>query len=584
MQRSWAAGRLCDAILEASELGGLGARNWAVSLLETAETAAAASGASAAEVIASGIGEACRTAPNGAVAALRLRGLALDVAKHAGRSGDAAAAASARQLAEALAPVVGQMFGPSSLLLRRVTWEGSTGRTLEQVAAAETVHPTDKLWRFRQRFGPGRRCFVLVHPHAPDDPVAVLHVALTPRPAASMGEINGAGAGALLPRPMASAHAGTGVVGRAGGGRSRAEGRPAAAAAGPPPGAASAGSAEADGETAASAADSAADGRAGSAAAGDGALTANFWSVNLCSPGLAGMGTARWLIYAAVKALRAPAGEAPASGQYAATGAATGASPAEAGAPATFVTLSPVPGFAKWLRATAAAGAGGGGGGLGMTAEDVEALLAVSREAADRGADIAAGVPAGRAALADCSELAAALQRAGDAPGAGGAAEAEAVLMALLVRWQHAAARSSRDEAAHVSGFAGNATPGVGAGTGLTPRALAAVAGATTRACAHYLVRAGFAPAGTGEAQGRARRPLCPVSNFHSSNGARLWRVNWAANVTPKGLVESFGVMVNYLYEPERLEEFGVQFANAAERTQLPHRGPVESLLRGERA
>jgi malonyl-CoA decarboxylase len=45
-----------------------------------------------------------------------------------------------------------------------------------------------------------------------------------------------------------------------------------------------------------------------------------------------------------------------------------------------------------------------------------------------------------------------------------------------------------------------------------------------------------------------------PVARFHLNNGARLERVNWLADRSPKGLRESFGVMVNYLYEPDAIE------------------------------
>jgi malonyl-CoA decarboxylase len=45
-----------------------------------------------------------------------------------------------------------------------------------------------------------------------------------------------------------------------------------------------------------------------------------------------------------------------------------------------------------------------------------------------------------------------------------------------------------------------------------------------------------------------------PVAHFHLSNGARLERINFAANPSRDGLRQSHGVMVNYLYDPERLE------------------------------
>jgi malonyl-CoA decarboxylase len=49
-------------------------------------------------------------------------------------------------------------------------------------------------------------------------------------------------------------------------------------------------------------------------------------------------------------------------------------------------------------------------------------------------------------------------------------------------------------------------------------------------------------------------RVLDPVAHFHLSNGASLERVNPAADLSPNGWRQSYGVMVNYRYEPERLE------------------------------
>jgi malonyl-CoA decarboxylase len=43
------------------------------------------------------------------------------------------------------------------------------------------------------------------------------------------------------------------------------------------------------------------------------------------------------------------------------------------------------------------------------------------------------------------------------------------------------------------------------------------------------------------------------VANFHLSNGASLERVNWLANPEPYGILESFGVMVNYRYDRSKM-------------------------------
>ena len=50
-------------------------------------------------------------------------------------------------------------------------------------------------------------------------------------------------------------------------------------------------------------------------------------------------------------------------------------------------------------------------------------------------------------------------------------------------------------------------------------------------------------------------RPLDPVARFHLGNGARVERINWAADLSSKGLKQSLGLMVNYLYDLKRLDK-----------------------------
>ncbi len=63
-----------------------------------------------------------------------------------------------------------------------------------------------------------------------------------------------------------------------------------------------------------------------------------------------------------------------------------------------------------------------------------------------------------------------------------------------------------------------------------------------TRACAVFLTTAN-----NGQAD------IDPVARFHLGNGARLERINWLGNVAARGIRESFGLMVNYLYDPEQI-------------------------------
>jgi malonyl-CoA decarboxylase len=56
-------------------------------------------------------------------------------------------------------------------------------------------------------------------------------------------------------------------------------------------------------------------------------------------------------------------------------------------------------------------------------------------------------------------------------------------------------------------------------------------------------------------ARTRTRAPVDPVARFHLGNGARLERIDWLADPSPKGLAQSFGVMVNYLYDLDDIEK-----------------------------
>ncbi len=71
-----------------------------------------------------------------------------------------------------------------------------------------------------------------------------------------------------------------------------------------------------------------------------------------------------------------------------------------------------------------------------------------------------------------------------------------------------------------------------------------------SRLCALYLTEASTRPD--------------PVARFHLGNGARLERINWLGNVAPRGIQESFGIMVNYLYEPDQIEANHEAFVRGA--------------------
>lgn len=56
-------------------------------------------------------------------------------------------------------------------------------------------------------------------------------------------------------------------------------------------------------------------------------------------------------------------------------------------------------------------------------------------------------------------------------------------------------------------------------------------------------------------------QPLDPVARFHLGNGARIERLNWAADCSAKGMAQSCGLMVNYLYELDQLDDNLAQLA-----------------------
>lgn len=50
-------------------------------------------------------------------------------------------------------------------------------------------------------------------------------------------------------------------------------------------------------------------------------------------------------------------------------------------------------------------------------------------------------------------------------------------------------------------------------------------------------------------------RPLDPVARFHLGNGARVERLNWGGDASSKGMKQSLGLMVNYVYDLKRLDK-----------------------------
>jgi malonyl-CoA decarboxylase len=64
------------------------------------------------------------------------------------------------------------------------------------------------------------------------------------------------------------------------------------------------------------------------------------------------------------------------------------------------------------------------------------------------------------------------------------------------------------------------------------------------RACAHYLVNVKH-----------GMQPADPVARFHLRNGARFDRINWLGDTSFSGLRQSYGLMVNYVYDEAQIDQ-----------------------------
>ncbi|BET32780.1 MULTISPECIES: malonyl-CoA decarboxylase [Wolbachia] len=62
--------------------------------------------------------------------------------------------------------------------------------------------------------------------------------------------------------------------------------------------------------------------------------------------------------------------------------------------------------------------------------------------------------------------------------------------------------------------------------------------------CTHYLLKVKSSGGGAYD----------PVAHFHLSNGASIKQINWMADTSEKGISQSAGIMVNYLYELPKID------------------------------
>ncbi len=79
-------------------------------------------------------------------------------------------------------------------------------------------------------------------------------------------------------------------------------------------------------------------------------------------------------------------------------------------------------------------------------------------------------------------------------------------------------------------------------------------------------------------AKGKNGRVRDPVGHFHLSNGARIERINWDADNSARGREQSFGLMVNYLYNLRDIKDNSASYESDKMVAQSTS---VRSILRG---
>uniref|UniRef100_A0A452UKN9 Malonyl-CoA decarboxylase n=1 Tax=Ursus maritimus TaxID=29073 RepID=A0A452UKN9_URSMA len=274
--------------------------------------------------------------------------------------------------------MLSEWFSSGFLSLERVTWH-SPCEVLQKISESEAVHPVKNWMDMKRRVGPYRRCYFFSHCAAPEEPLVVLHVALT-------GEISSNIQAIVKDCPPADTEE-----------RSKIS-------------------------------------------------AAIFYSISLTQPGLQGVELGTVLVKRVLKELQK---EFPHLG--------------------TFSSLSPIPGFTKWL--------------LGL----------LNSQAKEHG----------RSELftdSECKEI---------TEITGGPINETLKVFLSSSEWVK------------------------------SERLVRALQAPLMRLCAWYLYgekHRGFA--------------LNPVANFHLQNGATIWRINWMADASLKGITSSCGLMVNYRYYP----------------------------------
>jgi malonyl-CoA decarboxylase len=78
--------------------------------------------------------------------------------------------------------------------------------------------------------------------------------------------------------------------------------------------------------------------------------------------------------------------------------------------------------------------------------------------------------------------------------------------------------------------------------------------------------------------ESRGKRALDPVAHFHLGNGARVERLVMLADTSEKGVKESATMMVNYVYDPAKIEDYHEEYTVEGKRNATTS---VRKLSRG---
>jgi malonyl-CoA decarboxylase len=76
-------------------------------------------------------------------------------------------------------------------------------------------------------------------------------------------------------------------------------------------------------------------------------------------------------------------------------------------------------------------------------------------------------------------------------------------------------------------------------------------------------------------------KPVDPVARFHLGNGARLERLNYLGDLSPRGMKQAHGLMVNYLY---KLDDIETNHERYADKGEVVAATSVRKLLRSDSA